>query len=213
MGQTNSRPKCGIIVCNPDLDIALIPQLCSNRICAAVMQQPTPIYIICAYFPPDDEDETCINKLANAIQKTNSNQIIISCDLNAKSPIWFHTREDKRGRLVADLMNLHDLISTNMTTLSTFYTPHAEGWTDVCLVSNELSHRITNCETMLVLSVSDHKFIVTHISDILTSLHLKTQQVSRTNCELCRELFGQQWKITTFPLSTSRRNWTNMPIT
>ncbi|XP_023242559.1 uncharacterized protein LOC111640745 [Centruroides sculpturatus] len=190
MGQTNSRPKCGIIVCNPDLDIALIPQLCSNRICADVMQQPTPIYIICAYFPPDDEDERSINELTNAIQKINSNQIIVSGDLNAKSPIWFHIREDKRERLVADLMNSHDLISTNLTTHSTFYTLHAEGWTDVCLVSNELSHRITNCKTMLVPSASDHRYIVTHISNIFTSLHLKTQQVNRTNWELFRELFG-----------------------
>ncbi|XP_023243141.1 uncharacterized protein LOC111641236 [Centruroides sculpturatus] len=202
-GQTKNRPKCGIIVCNPNLDIALIPQLCTERICVAIMQQSRPIYIISAYFSPDDNDEGCVNELTKAIKKINSNHIIISGDLNAKSAIWYHKHEDRRGRLVADLMDGHDLVSTNMTTHPTFHTLHAEGWTDVCIVSNDLSQRITNCETLLIPSASDHRYIATHISDIATPLNSNSYLVKRTNWELFRELFGQQWRKFNFiPVNT-----------
>ncbi|XP_023229922.1 uncharacterized protein LOC111630127 [Centruroides sculpturatus] len=168
-GHCNTRPKSGILVCNTSLDIALIPQLCSYRICTAVIHQKRPIYIIGVYFSPDDEHEDCINELANIIRRIDTNSVIIARDLNAKSAIWLHNKKDKRRRLVADLMEVHDLMSTNMTTYPTFHTPHAEGWTDICLVSMDLSHRIVDCETMLIPSASDHRYIMTQISNITIS--------------------------------------------
>ncbi|XP_023222984.1 uncharacterized protein LOC111624384 [Centruroides sculpturatus] len=156
-GHYNTRPKCGILVCNDKLNIALIPWLCSPNICTAMIHQENPIYLLSVYFSPEENDESCINELVSVTSRIDIKNVIIAGDLNAKSAIWFHNKEDKRGRLVADFMDANDLISVNMTTHPTFHTPHAEGWTDVCLVSADLGYQISDCETMLITSASDHR--------------------------------------------------------
>ncbi|XP_023240763.1 uncharacterized protein LOC111639197 [Centruroides sculpturatus] len=202
-GHTPSRPKCGIIVCNPKLDIALIPHLCSERVCVAIMLQSNPIYIMSIYFAPDENDDDSVSELSSVLEKIEIDNIIILGDINAKSAIWYHTKEDRRGRLIADLMVSHDLISTNMSTLPTFHTPHAEGWTDVCLATNNLSQRITNCETILTPSASDHRYIATELTNISTSHDKNRFLTKRTNWEMFRELFGQMWRSIHFsPIDT-----------
>ncbi|XP_023231128.1 uncharacterized protein LOC111631160 [Centruroides sculpturatus] len=163
-GNGNTTPKSGIICCNPRLDIAKIPHLCTQKLTTVILQLTDPIIIISAYFSPEDRDEDCIKELSDTLRKIKNKNFIVMGDLNGKSPIWFHEKEDRRGRMISDVMEEFNLISTNMTTYPTSYTPHAKGWTDVCLVSDNLSHKIENCETLLCPSASDHRFILTQIT-------------------------------------------------
>ncbi|XP_023229276.1 uncharacterized protein LOC111629609 [Centruroides sculpturatus] len=191
-GHYNTRPKCGILVCNDKLNIALIPWLCSPNICTAMIHQENPIYLLSVYFSPEENDKSCINELVSVTSRIDIKNVIIAGDLNAKSAIWFHNKEDKMGRLVADFMDSNNLISVNMTTHPTFHTPHAEGWTDVCLVSADLGYRISECETMLIPSASDHRYLLTQVSDVIIEEQQTNHHKMHTNWETFQECFSQQ---------------------
>ncbi|XP_023231126.1 uncharacterized protein LOC111631158 [Centruroides sculpturatus] len=210
-GNEDTRPKSGIICCNPNLDIAKIPHLCSDRLTTVILQLSDPIIIISTYFSPDDSDEECIKELSNTIRKIKNKRIMVMEDLNGKSPIWFHEKEDNRGRLISDVMNEFDLISTNMTTHPTFYTPHAKGWTDICLVSDNISHLIENCETLLCHSASDHRFILTQIEYNNPTINEQNNPFRKrqTNWTAFRQEFSRIWRNYNFPPITTHEDINN----
>ncbi|XP_067118879.1 uncharacterized protein [Centruroides vittatus] len=206
-----TRPKSGIICCNPKLDIAKIPHLSSDKITTAILQIDDPIVIISAYFSPKDNDEECIKELSNTIRKISNKKLMVMGDLNGKSPIWFHEKEDKRGRMISDVMSEFNLISTNMTTHPTFYTPYSKGWTDICVVTDNLSHLIDNCETLLCPSASDHRFILTQIqhNDSTGNDNLDSFQIKQTNWTAFREEFTSIWRKYTFPPISNHKDMDN----
>ncbi|XP_023231123.1 uncharacterized protein LOC111631155 [Centruroides sculpturatus] len=207
-GNTNTRPKSGIIVCNPNIDIAKIHHLCSDKITTAIIQLTKPVILICAYLSPEEDDEECIRDLSNVLRKIKNKNMIIIGDLNGKSPVWFHEKEDRRGRMITDMMKEFNLISTNMSTHLTFFTPFAKGWTDICLVSSNVSHKIDNCETLLSPSASDHRYIITQVQDSTTKVNNKTNyfQIRQTNWAIFRHEFAKNWHQYDFPTINSHED-------
>ncbi|XP_023235522.1 uncharacterized protein LOC111634919 [Centruroides sculpturatus] len=195
-GNTNNRPKSGFIICNPNLDIAKIPQLCNENITTVILQVPEPIILISVYFSPEENDDKCIRELSDVLRKISDRNIIITGDLNGKSPVWFHEKEDRRGRLITDLMEEFSLISTNMSTHPTFFTPFAKGWTDICLVSDNMAHKIDSCETLLSPTASDHRYILTQIQHDAPIGNSKPNsfQIKQTNWTIFRHEFAKNWQ-------------------
>ncbi|XP_067129895.1 uncharacterized protein [Centruroides vittatus] len=186
----NSKPKCGIIVKNKTIDIALVLQLSNKIITTVIINQEEPIYLLSIYLSPYLEDRECIDELDKILKNIKGKNIIITGDANAKSATWYHPQEDERGRLLNGLMDEMDMVSSNMSTLPTFFTGFEEGWTDIFINTNDLSHKIRNCETLLRTSASDHRYILAEIQ--VKQKKDQHQWTSRThiNWELFKQKFA-----------------------
>ncbi|XP_023211970.1 uncharacterized protein LOC111614839 [Centruroides sculpturatus] len=194
-GAANERSKCGIIVCNKSISLALIPELSLNQITTAALHEGPVDNIICIYFSPFDKDEECINELTSVVRKLGNNTFIVARDRNAKSHLWYHEREDNRGRLLQDLLNEIDNISLNMSDTPTFQTARAKGWTDVCLAPTEVGRKVISCQTLLKDSASNHRYILTILEkDQSTTESHDNYYSKRTNWELFQEMFARNWR-------------------
>ncbi|XP_023239194.1 uncharacterized protein LOC111637845 [Centruroides sculpturatus] len=203
--QSDKKPKCCIGVRNNSIDIVLVPELSSNIITTVIIQNKTNIFLVNAYLSPYMEDEKGIQEIEKVISKIKSKHIIIAGDINAKSSAWYNEKEDNRGRLTMELMEKYDLISVNMTDHPTFFTSHARGWTDVCLVSSDLAQNVINCETLLTTSASDHRFISTQINN----LKLNKYQIFTTkhiNWDLYKKYFNENWSNHEYPIIESTQD-------
>ncbi|XP_023243248.1 uncharacterized protein LOC111641344 [Centruroides sculpturatus] len=191
--RNGEKPKSGIIVRDNNLDAALIPDLITQRITTIAIQQQPQLYILSIYFSPDDDDNNCIEELQYIIKSLNSDNFILVGETNAKSPIWYHYKEDHRGRLLIDLMDRYNLYSANTTDDPTFYTVYAEGWTDVFLVPVNKGNVMT-CETLLWESLSDHRYIYAELSGITNKENYINYYKKYTNWELYKEIFAINWR-------------------
>ncbi|XP_023235524.1 uncharacterized protein LOC111634921 [Centruroides sculpturatus] len=193
---TDKTPKTCIGVRNKNIDIALIPELSSSIITTAIIQTNIKVFLLNVYLSPYMEDEKGVEEIANVLKKINSRNIIVAGDINAKSPVWYNIQEDKRGRMIVDLMKEYDLISVNMSDHPTFFTAQARGWTDVCLMTNELAQNIKNCETLLTITASDHRIISTQIGTMKHRSQRQINYVKHINWELFKRLFNDNWTNT-----------------
>ncbi|XP_023222168.1 uncharacterized protein LOC111623714 [Centruroides sculpturatus] len=201
-----ATPKCGIIVRNNNLNIALIPELSSYRITTAAVHNEPIDHIINAYFSPQDDDDDCIGELQNVLNKLGDTKYIIVGDINAKLALWYNEEEDNRGRLIQDILDKIDGISLNTSDIPTFETSRARGWTDVCLAPTRLGSLIETCETLTTTLASDHRYILTKIERTSQTISTKNNIYNRkTNWELFKTTFAAYWRSYTFcPLNTAR---------
>ncbi|XP_023241937.1 uncharacterized protein LOC111640169 [Centruroides sculpturatus] len=158
----------------------------------AVYQNPQ-LYILSLYFTPEDEDESCIAELEKVIEQLNSNNYILVGDVNAKSPNWFHPREDYRGRLINNLMDSHDLFSASISNYPTFFMAYAEGWTDVFLAPIGISGNIITCKTLLQESASEHRFIYAKMTRTDQKM-VNYRYTRKTNWDLFAKYFADHWR-------------------
>ncbi|XP_023210495.1 uncharacterized protein LOC111613382 [Centruroides sculpturatus] len=189
----NTKPKCGIIVLTDKIDIAFVPSLTTQRITTAAIKKNPQLYIIRAYFAPDENDKDCIRELEDTTRQLNSKNFILVGDINAKSPSLHHIREDNRGQLMGSFMDSHDLYSANTTNHPTFFTAHAECWSNVFLAPTTLSNKIILCETLLDDSASDHRYI---LAEIISDENAENNcgLTRRTNWELFCQIFSASWR-------------------
>ncbi len=90
--------------------------------------------------PPNEKINT---ELLTSIIKNNKNTIILG-DFNAKHELWYCKSTDSKGKDLEQLINTHDLVIQNNSTLTFIY---SDNILDLTLSSKEICSRIYNFNT------------------------------------------------------------------
>lgn len=123
-GQADQTIWTLTVVRNPGHGAVLNMHL-SDRYCTVLDITPRDggpeLVVVNSYFKYSERIEPHIERLERILDYYRGKYIVISADLNAKSPLWYSSVEDERGRKVEDLIITRDLqICNQKSKLSTY---------------------------------------------------------------------------------------------
>lgn len=152
--------KTGVVILNNKLNVIMITQFTNKYFTTINLNKDTQnFYIINGYVPPTGDLDEAIDFLEITIKTLHPNPILITGDLNAKSPVWQSEQEDNRGKLVVEFINKYDLHYINTSPLPTFQTINGKGWTDIIFANKQFINYGMISETTSEITVSDHNYI------------------------------------------------------
>ena len=125
-------------------------------------------------------------------------------DANSKHKLQHSPKTDTRGRILADFLSSHRLLTVNEKDGPTCSGPTGESWLDVTAASIEVVHKILNWRVSEETTLSDHNLIL---------FSLKTRnditQLNRTTGLHTRNYATQagNWYSFKQGVLKHRRNW------
>lgn len=118
--------------------------------------------LISCYSSPNSTKVEYIEMLdeIKTIVKKEIHKVIVCEDYNAKSPVWFASLEDRRGKKLIELTNLLDLRLANNSPDATCIRPQGSSIVDLTWCSADLISSLQNWKVEKEeLSMSDHLYI------------------------------------------------------
>jgi hypothetical protein len=108
------RPKSAIVITNSAINSVYISSHSNEWLTITTISfTGHTCALISAYFSPDNDINSELNHIKNAINSINKFYVIFSADTNSHSNVWFDSRNDRRGEEVLEFMAENDLILLN----------------------------------------------------------------------------------------------------
>jgi hypothetical protein len=104
-----------------------------------------------------EQDLTPIQTFLTTVKPKN---LIWGLDANSKHSLWHSPTTDSRGRMLADFLSSHGLLSINEKDGPTYSGPTGESWIDIMVSTSELAHKIQNWRVSEENTLSDHNLIL-----------------------------------------------------
>jgi len=137
----------------------------------------------------------------------NPKNFIWGLDTNSKHSLWHSPTTDSRGRMLANFLSSHGLLSINEKDGPTYSGPTGDSWIDITVSTNELARKIQHWRVSEENKLPDH-------SPILFSLRTQNHasNLNRTTSNPTRRFATQagNWKLFQLKVLQHRQQWVNL---
>jgi hypothetical protein len=88
--------------------------------------------------------EQDLTTMETFLTTVNPKNFVWGLDAKSKHNFWHSPTTDSRGRMLADFLFSHGLLSINKKDGSTYSGPTGDTWIDITVSTSELTHKIQN---------------------------------------------------------------------
>jgi hypothetical protein len=195
--QTDIKPKAAIIYTKLSGIKGMILEKFSNEltIWSVLTIDNQDIHLCSAYMPPSTAIEPILDHLNDSIKEIIPKNLLICCDSNAKSNVWYSTTNNIRGDQILEFVLKNDLKILNNSTEPTFFTPHGQSHIDLTLTN--ISSDIINDWKVhsSVESNSDHCYITFEININHNQNQNRTSSIRPTANDVIVEQTNKKYNI------------------
>lgn len=141
-GKLSAAVMAEIAIRNPSITTTKLTYLCDDH-CVCVFGTFGRMYIASIYFQCSDSVEPYIRKLEHIASTLSGAKLIISADVNGRSPLWYCRRTDARGEEIKlVLASTHLIILNEPESPPTFRSHSGASTIDITLVSRSVLKHI-----------------------------------------------------------------------
>lgn len=169
LAKNEPRPRSAIVIANRDCNFMLLNNAsCELITVAEISIRNTKFYVASIYLPPVNRgftDEELIARIRSAVSYIPArSRLLIGGDFNAKSPVWNSAEEDRRGRLITELIEEIGLTVVNTDSAPTFNGHRGSSHIDFTAASHEILDEIADWKVEDEETLSDHSLITWNIT-------------------------------------------------
>lgn len=175
-----------------------LAQFCTHDcVVICVSWKRTTLYVCNIYLDPTCDFDAAMRNLDSIIKELNGRPLLLVGDINAKHQAWGSHISDERGKKFYDFCCSNHLHILNDGITPTYSRENSESFIDISACTAALFPFITNWHTSESETLSDHKLIITEISDS------KVDSVLSSDIYLTRKFKTQNVKWSHFEIAAS----------
>ena len=165
-GKPGTAVMAGIAIRNPKITATKLTHLCDDHcVCVEVIGPFGRMYLASIYFQCSDSVGPYIRKIEEIASTLPGEKLIISADVNARSPLWHCSHADTRGEEIELALASLDLTVLNEPGSAPTFRSHSGASTiDITLASRGVLKLVRRWSVVEEWTTSDHNVILTSVA-------------------------------------------------